>query len=126
MCSLRLSDTLGHILLTVGQKINSNKAQMLTGQFKATEAWCWGVECSYWGRSLAVPLSLLRVHAASVMAHCKTNAEILIKTKKCEMLEKKNMAIKILVQETKYTPSQSLRKRISWPEVGRGGDGGYY
>ena len=53
-------------------KIILVKAQTLT-QFKTITAWCWDAECSSWGRSLMVPLLLLRIPTASIPATCETN-----------------------------------------------------
>ena len=51
-------------------KINQGKAQMLTDTAQSSE----NAECSSRGRTLAVPLSLLRVGTA-LITNCKTNAE---------------------------------------------------
>lgn len=51
-------------------QINQGKAQMLTDTAQSSE----NAECSSRGRTLAVPLSLLRVGTASII-NCKTNAE---------------------------------------------------
>ena len=53
-------------------KISLVKAQTLT-QFKAITAWCWDAECSSWGKSVMVPLLLLRIPTTSIPSPCETN-----------------------------------------------------
>lgn len=72
--NLGFSDTSGHILLTDTQN-KLKQAQGLTNPVQGSEARCRHAECWAQGRSLAGPLSGLRLYVASTLVCCKTNTE---------------------------------------------------
>lgn len=82
-------------------------------EFRPAGSWRWDAERGSRGRRLGVPLSLLRVPAASMKASCKTNAE-------CFSLFFIKMKILVgFLSDNEKEELSSVKSKVTWGKLSK-------